>query len=47
MEIRKSKTNVLTGDTRKAKKILKYKVKTKLNDLIKILMDSELKKYNG
>jgi len=45
--IRKSKTNVLTGDTRKAKKILKYKVKTKLNDLIKILMDSELKKYNG
>ena len=45
--IRPSKTSVLSGNTKKARKIFRYKLKTKLNDLIKIMMDSELKKYNG
>jgi GDPmannose 4,6-dehydratase len=45
--LRPSKTNVLKGDTRKAKRIFNYKTKTKLKDLIKIMMDHELKKYNG
>jgi len=45
--LRPSKTNVLIGDTSKAKKIFKYKTKTQLKDLIKIMMDNELKKYNG
>ena len=45
--IRLSKTSVLKGNTSKAKKAFGYKLKTKLDDLIKIMMDSELKKYNG
>jgi|TARA_Y100000294_G_scaffold138003_1_gene131170 GDPmannose 4,6-dehydratase len=45
--IRPSKTSALKGDTTKAKKFLQYKVKAKLDDLIKIMMDHELKKYNG
>ncbi len=45
--IRPSKTSILKGNTLKAKKIFSYKVKTKLDDLIKIMMKSELKKYNG
>ena len=45
--LRPSKTNVLRGDTSKAKKIFNYKTQTKLKDLIKIMMDHELKKYNG
>ncbi len=45
--IRPSKTSVLKGDVAKAKKAFRYKVKTKLDDLIKIMMDSELEKYNG
>ncbi len=45
--IRPSKTSVLSGNIKKAKKTFRYKVKTKLNDLIKIMMDNELKKYNG
>jgi len=45
--IRPSKTSQLKGNTTKAKKVFRYKLKTKLNDLIKIMMDSELKKYNG
>ena len=45
--LRPSKTNILKGDTRKAKKMFNYKTKTKLKDLIKIMMDHELKKYNG
>ncbi len=44
--LRPSKTNILKGDTSKAKKIFKYKVKTKLKKLIKIMMDNELNKYN-
>ena len=45
--IRPSKTSTLKGNTYKAKKAFGYKVKTKLDDLIKIMMDNELKKYNG
>ena len=44
--IRPSKTSVLKGNTLKAKKAFGYKIKTKFSDLIKIMMDSELKKYN-
>jgi GDPmannose 4,6-dehydratase len=44
---RPSKTSSLKGDTRKAKKYFKYNNnKTSLDQLIKIMMDSELKKYN-
>ena len=45
--MRPSKTSLLKGNTAKAKKTFQYKLKTKLNDLIKIMMDCELKKYNG
>ena len=45
--LRPSKTSILKGDISKAKKTFKYKPKTKLKDLIKIMMDHELKKYNG
>ena len=45
--LRPSKTSILKGDITKAKKIFKYKIKNKLKDLIKIMMDHELKKYNG
>ena len=45
--IRPSKTSMLKGNTAKAKRTFQYKIKTKLDDLIKIMMDSELKKYNG
>ena len=45
--IRPSKTSVLKGNVAKAKKVFQYKVRTKLDDLIKIMMDNELKKYNG
>jgi GDPmannose 4,6-dehydratase len=44
--LRPSKTSVLTGDISKAKKVFNYKVKTKLKQLIKIMMDHELNKYN-
>lgn len=44
--IRKNKTKNLKANLTKAKKILKYKVKTNINDLIKIMMENELKKYN-
>ena len=40
--LRPSKTNILKGDTKKAKKMFNYKIKTKLKDLIKIMMDDEL-----
>ena len=45
--LRPSKTSILKGDITKAKKIFKYKPQTKLKGLIKIMMDHELKKYNG
>ena len=43
---RPSKTRNLLADTNKAKKDLKFKLKTNLDGLIKIMMDDELKKYN-
>ena len=44
---RPSKTRNLLADTFKAKKDLKFKPKVDLDGLIKIMMDDELKKYNG
>lgn len=43
---RPSKTRNLIADTTKAKKELRLKIKTNLDDLIKIMMDDEMKKYN-
>jgi len=42
--LRKAKTSSLMGDNRKTKKFFGYKNKTSLHQLIKIMMDSELKK---
>ena len=39
---RPSKTVSLVGDTRKAQRVLKYKVKTNLDKLISIMMDNDL-----
>ena len=44
--LRKNKTKNLKANLTKSKKILKYKVKTNINELIKIMMENELKKYN-
>ena len=45
--IRKAKTGSLKGNTKKAQKFIKFKNnKTSLDQLIKIMMDAELKKYN-
>jgi GDPmannose 4,6-dehydratase len=44
---RPSKTRNLIADTSKAKRDLKFKLKTDLDGLIKIMMDAEMKKYNG
>ena len=45
--IRKAKTGSLKGNTNKAEKYFKFnKNKTSLDKLIKIMMDSELKKYS-
>ena len=44
---RPSKTRNLLADTTKAKKDLNFKIQTNLDDLIKIMMYNELKKYNG
>ena len=43
---RPSKTASLVGDTTKAQRILKYKVKTNIDDLISIMMDNDLKIEN-
>ena len=43
--LRKGKTNILSANTSKANKAIKFKVKTDLKTLIKIMMDDELKKY--
>ena len=43
--LRSTKTSSLMGNNQKAKKIFNYKCKTNLNELIKIMMDSELNKY--
>jgi len=45
--LRKNNTKNLKANLNKSKKVLKYKVKTNIKDLIKIMMTSELKKYNG
>ena len=42
---RPSKTRNLLADTKKARKDIKFKIKTDLNSLIKIMMDNEMKKY--
>ena len=39
---RPSKTATLVGNTNKAKKFLKYKVKTNLDELISIMMENDL-----
>jgi len=44
--LRKNKTKDLKADLTKAKKILNYKVKTNIKELIKIMMKHELKQYN-
>ena len=44
--IRPSKTVSLVGDTKKAKKILNFKVKTNLDKLISIMMENDLKIEN-
>ena len=45
--LRPNKTKNLKANLSKAKKILNYKVKTNIKELIKIMMDNELKQYNG
>ena len=46
--IRKAQTSSLKGNTLKAEKLFRFnKKKTNLDQLIKIMMDSELKKVNG
>ena len=40
---RPSKTNSLVGDIKKAKRVIKYRVKTKLDKLISIMMENDLK----
>ena len=44
--LRKGKTNILSADTSKAKKHINFKIETKLKKLIKIMMESELEKFN-
>ena len=44
--LRPSKTVTLKANTNKAKKQLGFKAKTKIKDLIKIMMDEELLRYN-
>ena len=44
--IRSNKTKNLKANLNKSKKVLKYKVKTNIQDLIKIMMDAELNKHN-
>ena len=45
--LRSNKTKDLKANLKKAKKILNYKVKTNIKDLIKIMMENELKQHNG
>jgi len=45
--LRSNKTRDLKANLSKAKKTLNYKVKTNIKELIKIMMDNELKQYNG
>ena len=41
---RPTKTSTLIGNTNKAKKVFNFKIKYKLDDLIKVMMESELNK---
>jgi GDPmannose 4,6-dehydratase len=43
---RPSEVNVLKGDISKAKKILKWEPKVKFSDLIKIMIDADMRKIN-
>ena len=45
--IRRGKTNILSSDTSKAKKAFNFKIKTNLKKLIEIMMNDELKRYDG
>ena len=45
--IRPSSTVTLKANNKKAKKILKFNVKTDINKLIKIMMDNDLKIENN
>ncbi len=45
--LRPNKTKNLKANLKKSKKILKYKVKTNIKELIKIMMENELKKLNA
>jgi GDPmannose 4,6-dehydratase len=42
---RPSKTSILSGDISKAKKVFGYKVKTNIDELIKLMVDHELNSY--
>ena len=44
--LRSNKTKNLTANLNKTKKVLKFKAKTNIKELIKIMMDDELTKYN-
>ena len=46
VNLRSNKTKNLKANLTKSKKILKYKVKTNIHELIKIMMKNELEKYN-
>ena len=43
--IRPSKTSFLKANTLKAQKTFNFKIKTNIDQLIKIMMDAELEKY--
>ena len=43
---RPSEVNFLKGNSKKANRHLRWKPKTDLNDLVKIMIDEELKFYN-
>ena len=45
--LRSNKTKNLKANLKKSQKILKYKVKTNIQNLIKIMMKNELEKHNG
>ena len=45
--IRKRENNLLIGDTSKANKILKWRSKINLENLVKIMIDEELKIYKN
>tara|TARA_B100001179_G_C18588656_1_gene403560 strand:+ start:640 stop:1623 length:984 start_codon:yes stop_codon:yes gene_type:complete len=45
--LRASKTSELKGDTSKARRTFGFKTITNLDQIIKIMMEAELKKYNG